>query len=91
MKDQQQTIGVLWKLVKPGGIYFVEDYGSSYDIRYPDVRPDFSNTTATMMKTFQSTGKIVSEYMTEEESELVSSELVRIDMTHPNTAAFFKH
>ena len=90
MKDQQQTLGVLWPLVRPGGIYFIEDYASSYDTRYPDVRPDFSNTTVTMMKTFQSTGRIVSEYMTEEESSTITKELRRIDMSHPNTAVLFK-
>lgn len=91
MKDQQQTLGVLWSILRPGGIYFVEDYASSYDIRYPDVRPDFSNTTVTMMKKFQSTGCIVSEYMTEEESNMITRELRSIDMSHPNTAAFFKY
>ena len=91
MKDQQQTLGVLWSSLRPGGIYFVEDYASSYDIRYPDVRPDFSNTTVTMMETFESTGRIVSEYMTEDETHMITSELLKIDMTHPNTAVFFKN
>jgi predicted O-methyltransferase YrrM len=90
MKDQQQTLGLLWPLLRPGGIYFMEDYASSYDTRYPDVRPDFSNTTATMMTTFQATGRIVSEYMTAEEADRIRSELCSIDMSHPNTAAFFK-
>jgi predicted O-methyltransferase YrrM len=90
MKDQQQTLAVLWPLLRPGGIYFMEDYASSYDTRYPDVRADFSNTTATMMTTFQATGRIVSEYMTAEEADRIRSELRSIDMSHPNTAAFFK-
>jgi predicted O-methyltransferase YrrM len=90
MKDQQQTLGVFWPLLRPGGLYFMEDYASSYDTRYPDVKPDFSNTTATLMKTFQTTGRIVSEYMTSDEADRISRELVSIDMQHPNSAVLFK-
>lgn len=90
MKDQQQTLAVLWKLVKPGGIYFIEDYASSFDTRYPDVLPDFSNTTATMMDTYKKTGQINSVYMTDEERDLLSREILKIDTTSPNTAAFYK-
>jgi predicted O-methyltransferase YrrM len=90
MKDQQQTLAVLWPLLRSGGIYFMEDYGSSFDTRYPDVRPDFSNTTATMMERFQTSRQIVSEYMTPAETARLQSEIVRIDMSHPNTAAIYK-
>lgn len=90
MKDQQQTLGVLWPYLRPGGLYFMEDYASSYDIRYPDVKSDFSNTTATMMQRFQTTGRIVSEYMTSEEADRITRELVSIDMQHPNSAVFVK-
>lgn len=90
MKDQQQTLAVLWSLLRPGGIYFMEDYASSYDARYPDVRRDFSNTTATMMTTFQRTQTIVSEYMTPSEAARLSEEIREIDMTAPNTAAIYK-
>lgn len=90
MKDQQQTLAVLWSLLRPGGIYFMEDYASSYDVRYPDVRPDFSNTTATMMATFQQTRKIVSEYMTPSEANTLTQQIRAIDMTSPNTAAIYK-
>ena len=31
------------------------------------------------------------EYMTEEESNMITRELRSIDMSHPNTAAFFKY
>lgn len=90
MKDQQQTLAVLWSLLRPGGIYFMEDYASSYDIRYPDVRPDFSNTTATMMTTFQRTQRIVSEYMSPSEANTLSQEIRAIDMSSPNTAVLYK-
>jgi len=91
MKDQQQTLGVLWPLVRSGGIYFIEDYASSYDTRYPDVRPDFSNTTVTMMETYECNKTIVSEYMTNVEAVRITSELRSIDMSHPNTVAFYKY
>lgn len=91
MKDQQQTLGILWPLVRSGGLYFVEDYASSFDTRYPDVRNDFSNTTATMMTTFKHSGKIVSEYMTSEEAQCIEASLLVINDSHPNTSAFFKN
>jgi len=90
MKDQQQTIGILWSLIKPGGIYFIEDYGSSYDLKYKDVKPDFSNTTATMMDRFIKSGFIKSEYITDDEASLMSEEIEKINMDDVNISSFHK-
>lgn len=49
MRDQQQTLGLLFRLVKPGGYYVIEDLHSSNGLDY-DVDPDKSNSTLLMIQ-----------------------------------------
>jgi len=49
MRDQQQTLGLLFRLVKPGGYYVIEDLHSSNALDY-DVEPDKRNSTLLMIQ-----------------------------------------
>jgi FkbM family methyltransferase len=63
MKDQQQSLGTLWSCLANGGVYFMEDWPSSLDPRYKDVKPDRSNTTYTLMNNWNEKKEWRSEYM----------------------------
>lgn len=94
MKDQQQTLASFFPILAVGGTYFVEDWGSSLDLKGYDVLPDYSNSTYTMMKHFNHTGKFDSRYMTVDEKELMAtSTMAPIDIFQTGgagTAAFSK-
>jgi len=92
MKDQQQTLAILWPLLTENGQYYMEDWGSSLDLRYPDVKPDFSNTTLTMMKGFNSNKQIESCYMTQDEQTMLTQQVKHpiflFDQNSSTTACF---
>jgi len=94
MKDQQQSLAVLWPLIVTGGAFFMEDWASSLDCRYRDVKPDFSNTTLTMMKSFNNTNIFKSEYMEKQEEELLTATaehpIVLFDKNNSTTAQIVK-
>jgi hypothetical protein len=94
MKDQQQSLGVLWPLISSGGTFFMEDWGSSLDYRYCDVKKNYSNTTLTMMQTFNKTKVVKSEYMEKEEEALLTSTVEHpiflFDQSSSTTAAIVK-
>lgn len=74
MVDQQQSLGVLYPLVKSNGYYIIEDINSSLE-RYEDVKEDFSNTTLTVIECYFKKSKINSEYMTSTELEYINKNI----------------
>ena len=72
MEQQQVSFGYLFRHVKPGGYYVIEDVHTSiYEMhqgRY-GATPTGVNTTLTMIDNFIRTGNIESRYMTAEERE----------------------
>ena len=76
MKQQQISMGLLFKTLKHGGIYIIEDLHTSLPLLYPgfDVNPDGNNSTLQMVFDFLQRGLLQSEYMNpEEEMELTYS------------------
>jgi hypothetical protein len=69
MQQQQLSFGVLFKKIKPGGLYAIEDLHTSEFNPGPKwgVHSDRRNTTLKMLENFNKTGKIESIYMTESE------------------------
>ncbi len=69
MKQQQVSLGYLFKHVKQGGYYIIEDIHTSLKKYYSGygVNETGSNTTFAMIVRFITTGDIYSEYMTTEE------------------------
>ena len=64
MKDQQVTFQRLFSLLRPGGIYVIEDLHTSLQDGY-DLMPDKSNSTLLMLQTFKKTQLLRSIYFSE--------------------------
>ena len=69
MYDQQITFGILFKCLKPGGCFIIEDLHTSLQKGY-DV--DGSNSTLDILKRYQKEGKWHSKYLTEEELDYLN-------------------
>jgi glycosyltransferase involved in cell wall biosynthesis len=77
MNQQQISLSFLFKYLKSGGMYFIEDlhtsywpyhgYVSVYDDIPIDTKPDRSNTTLTMIQNYLKNKKIKSEYLDKNE------------------------
>lgn len=90
MQDQQQTFGLFWKYIKPGGMYIIEDLHTSLEIGY-DVT--LSNTTLDMIYYYFNKNKIVSKYIDITNSELIDATIHGIDLFKNNksiTGILFK-
>lgn len=62
-RDQQITFKHMWKLIKPGGYFIIEDIHTSlYDKYSYGVLEDNSNSTLTMLVNYLETGKMKSVY-----------------------------
>ncbi|MFZ5951177.1 MAG: discoidin domain-containing protein [Candidatus Rifleibacteriota bacterium] len=71
MLDQQQTLGALFRLVKPGGYFVIEDLQSSYSSDY-DIDLESNNTTLSMIEHALAGNGWVSRYMSSEEIEFLN-------------------
>jgi len=74
-RDQQQTMGFLLPLVKPGGVYIIEDIHTSLQTRYDQPRLG-NKTTLMMVERWQSGLPIRSPFMSEEQQAYVNAWLV---------------
>ena len=78
MRQQQISFGYLFKYLRPGGYYIIEDVHSclvSGGIDY-GVEADQENTTLAMIQKLMKTGKIESKYLTAEEQAYLTSQIV---------------
>ncbi|GAB5418131.1 MAG: class I SAM-dependent methyltransferase [Crocinitomicaceae bacterium] len=84
MDHQQVSLGYLFSEVKPGGMFIVEDVHTSLPQVYPDtsfkVNDVETNTTLLMLETFVRTGRIYSEYMTQEEATYLENNIERVEL-----------
>jgi predicted O-methyltransferase YrrM len=71
MRDQQQTLGILFSHVKPGGYFVIEDLHSSLGDDY-DVEPDGSNSTLLMVENALAGFGWQSKYMTSQEMDFLN-------------------
>ena len=79
MRDQQLAIGLLFPLLKPGGLFIMEDVQSStHPEYYPDIRKDKSNTTLEVFREFLRSGKFTSMYLTRAEQHYLSDQIQRV-------------
>jgi len=86
MHDQQITFALFFKNLKKGGIFVIEDLHSSVEVKIPEKR-DFWGwgdpnvvTTLEMLEKFQETGKIVSDYLTKEESDYLENNIESVEI-----------
>ena len=91
MRDQQISLAILFKSLKSGGIFIIEDLHTSLEVNMPEKAVynwgDPKKTiTLDMLKEYQKTGKMKSDYMTEEEMKYLEDniEVVEIHQTRPD-------
>lgn len=84
MDHQQVSLGFLFKEVKPGGMFIIEDVHTSIPDFYPDssfhVNSLETNTTLLMLESFIRTGRIYSNYMTPEEAQYLEANIERVEL-----------
>lgn len=85
MRDQQITLAKLFKSLIPGGIYIIEDLHTSFEVIMPEKAifgwGDPTKTiTLDMLNLFNTTGKIISDYMTQEEMDYLSNNIESVEI-----------
>lgn len=85
MYDQQITFATLFKSLKPGGIYVLEDLHTSLEVVMPEKNwcgwGDPNKTiTLNMLNDFTKTGKIESDYLTEDDKEYLNNNIKSINV-----------
>ncbi len=85
MGQQQISFGTLFKYLKPGGLYFIEDLHTSYwpfngyEVVYGNVKidtnSDKTNTTLKMIRDYLATKKLSSMFLTPEETAYLNDQI----------------
>lgn len=78
MEQQQVSLGYLFKHVRNGGVYILEDLHTSRIPSY--IADDCVKTSLDMLVEFQTTGKIVSNYMTPEEIKYLEDNIESVEI-----------
>lgn len=73
MKQQQISFGVLFKRLKKGGLYILEDLHTSRLEQFGTISPNDLITTLDMLYTIQYTKNIISNYILDEEKEHIKN------------------
>lgn len=93
MQQQQITLSFMFKLLRPGGCYIIEDLQTSYHKAFnPD---DTFYTTVLMLELFKHTGKLYSDYISEADrlylqQQIATCDLYRVVPGHSETALLWK-
>jgi hypothetical protein len=100
MYDQQITLATLFKSIKSGGIFVMEDLHTSIEALMPEKAwcnwgDPKKTTTLQMLEEFQKTGRIFSDYLTESETKYLeenikSCEIVKVRPNWSITAIIVK-
>jgi len=86
MYDQQITIASFFKSLKSGGIFVMEDLHSSPEVRIPEKNSIWGwgdptkITTLEMLESFKNTGKIISDYLSDEEKLYLEENIKSIEI-----------
>ena len=76
MRDQQLALGMLFPLLKPGGLFIVEDIHSSRQPEgYADIRPDLGNTTLNLLQGFHKSLPFDSMFLSRAENGLLNEQV----------------
>lgn len=83
MEQQQISMGYLFRHLKRGGYYIIEDVHTSLSVDDPGkfgASPDGGNTTLTMIENYIKTGNIRSSYMTQKEMDYLAAKIVSCNL-----------
>jgi len=82
MNHQQVSLGFLFKHLKPGGLFIIEDVHTSIPKFYKGFGVDAtqSNTTLKMINDYITTEKIVSEYLLPEEIKYLEQDIEYVEL-----------
>ncbi|MFT5778701.1 MAG: hypothetical protein ACI837_001657 [Crocinitomicaceae bacterium] len=84
IEHQIIPLGFLFKPLKPGGLYIIEDVHTSIPTFYKEdfgANEDLSNTTLTMISNYILTEKINSEFLTEEEIKYLEQNIEYVELS----------
>jgi hypothetical protein len=84
--DQQITFASFFKSLKNGGIFVIEDLHSSIEVKIPEKRTFWGwgdptkITTLEMLESFKQTGKIISDYLSDEEKIYLQDNISSVEI-----------
>ena len=78
MKQQQVSFGILFKRLKKGGIYILEDLHTSRIENFGTIFPDDLITTLDMLQSFKFTNNIASNHILDDEKEYIKNNVADI-------------
>lgn len=83
MKDQQIVLGIIFKSIKSGGMFILEDLHTSVSVKNDSNsawKSEKNTITLDMLEEFRVSGKIISDYMTSEECEYLENNIVSCEI-----------
>jgi demethylmacrocin O-methyltransferase len=80
MEQQMVTLGYMFKHLKLGGIFVIEDLHTSYFAPSSYNPTNTSNTALNVLKKYQTDSVIYSEFMTKDEMDYLNSNINRCDI-----------
>ena len=87
MKDQQQTLSMLFDQVKPGGIYVLEDLATSHKLpRWARYKQEGDTNTLDMLHQFNETGGFESVHMTQGEINFLNDNVAYCEIHERDTS-----
>jgi hypothetical protein len=78
MEQQQVSLGFLFKFLKPGGIFVIEDLETSYKWGWAYNKTNTEYDTLSMLKIFNQTNKIMSDFITDDEKNYLNQNIDKI-------------
>tara|TARA_Y100000310_G_scaffold121056_1_gene119833 strand:+ start:2639 stop:3301 length:663 start_codon:yes stop_codon:yes gene_type:complete len=83
MIGQQQSLGFLFKYLNTGGLYIIEDLGTSLGNKSSyKINSERSNTTLEVLEKFKKNNRVVSSYMLKSEIEYLNENLIFGELTY---------
>jgi len=78
-EHQQQSLGIMFPNIKPGGYYIIEDIATQYDLQngvmWGQRKKDASDSTDAIFKYFLETGALISRYLSDEETNYIEKNI----------------
>jgi len=78
MEQQQVSLGFLFKFLKPGGVFVIEDLETSYKLGWAYNKTNTEYDTLSMLKIFNQTNKIMSDFITDDEKNYLNENIEKI-------------